>query len=149
VAERRSPRTVPISLVIGAIAVIVAGAVWFDRKNDATMTGSVARCTAVQRAAHPAQCRTLDATPAVLVRGPISPDGIAKRTHRVSADTTRRFSVRLARGTYDVFVLIGDTAIQPPGGAAGAVRRLSSAGIAGLRVAPGPAWQLAGRLSQR
>jgi hypothetical protein len=128
----------------------VAGIViWFHRKDEATINGSVTRCTAAQRAGHAAQCHTLDASPAVLVSGPIGADGKPAGTHRVAADATRRFSVRLEKGTYDVFVLVGDVAIEPAGGSARAVRHLRDAGIAGLRVAPGPAWQIAGRVRQK
>jgi hypothetical protein len=148
VSVPRRQRALPLSLVIGAIAVVVAAAIWFDRKDDVAVAGSVARCTASQRIAHAAACRTLDGTPMLLVRGPITPDGIVKASHRVRADATRRFSVRLRKGTYELFVLIGDTAIEPAGGATRAVRHVTSAGLAGLRIAPGPAWQLAGRLTK-
>jgi hypothetical protein len=147
VAARRPPRALPLSVVIGAIAVIAGAVVWFHRKDESTLNGSVARCTAVQRTAHAAQCRALDTAPAVLVSGPIDASGRPAGTHRVTADSTRRFSIRLQKGTYDVFVLIGNAAIEPKGGTARAVQHLRDAGIAGLRVAPGPGFRVVGRIS--
>jgi hypothetical protein len=133
--------------VIGAIAVVAAAAIWFHRKDEVAVNGSVARCTAAQRAGHGAACHMLDTAPAVLVRGPIDASGTAAGSHRVVADATRRFSVRLGKGTYDVFVLIGTVAIEPAGGPDRAVRHVGDAGLAGLRIAPGPAWQVAGSVA--